>query len=93
MIGCYHLGIVKAFMAEGVLPKIISGSSMGSVWAAFTCVRTDEEVKRDLKAEILPDKMKRLDVDWPERMRRLAKEGAFFRHEEWLEQVSGNNMK
>ncbi len=43
--GIYHLGVVKALLAEGLLPRIISGSSMGAIVAAAACSKTDEELK------------------------------------------------
>ena len=42
-MGNYHLGIVEAYRKEGILPKIMSGSSMGSIICAFVCTRTDKE--------------------------------------------------
>ncbi|MBF0100734.1 MAG: DUF3336 domain-containing protein [Desulfobacterales bacterium] len=42
--GIYHLGVVKALWKQKLLPKIISGSSMGSIVAAGVCARTDHEL-------------------------------------------------
>ncbi len=43
--GIYHLGVVKALAEQGLLPKIISGSSMGAIVAAAACCKTDQELK------------------------------------------------
>jgi predicted acylesterase/phospholipase RssA len=46
-LGLYHTGVVKAMWECGVLPRIISGSSAGSIIGAMFCTRTDDEI-RDL---------------------------------------------
>jgi NTE family protein len=43
--GIYHLGVIKALSEQNLLPKIISGSSMGAIVAAAACSKTDEELK------------------------------------------------
>jgi len=40
----YHLGVIKALFQQGVLPRIFSGSSAGSLIASLVCTRTDEEL-------------------------------------------------
>jgi len=47
-LGFYHVGVVKALMDNGVLPRVISGASAGSILAAMVGTRTDEECKRDM---------------------------------------------
>ena len=42
--GIYHLGVAKALLDQGLLPKVISGSSMGAIVAAASCTRDDEEL-------------------------------------------------
>ena len=42
--GIYHLGVVKALWEQKLLPKIISGSSMGAIVASGVCSRTDDEL-------------------------------------------------
>jgi len=41
--GLYHFGVVLELMAQGLLPKVISGSSVGSIMVAFLCCLTTEE--------------------------------------------------
>lgn len=42
----FHLGAVLAMWNEGVLPRIISGSSGGSVIGAIVCTHVDEDVEK-----------------------------------------------
>ncbi|MGK5091049.1 patatin-like phospholipase family protein [Deltaproteobacteria bacterium TL4] len=42
--GIYHLGVVKSLWEQKLLPKIISGASMGSIVAAGICSRSDAEL-------------------------------------------------
>jgi predicted acylesterase/phospholipase RssA len=37
----YHFGVVKTLAEEGLLPKVISGSSVGSLIAAILCTSKD----------------------------------------------------
>lgn len=50
--GYYHFGVVRALVDEGLLPRIIAGTSAGAIVAAFACTRTDEELKEMLKGEL-----------------------------------------
>jgi predicted acylesterase/phospholipase RssA len=47
-----HFGVVKAFLDEGLLPRVITGTSAGGIVAALTCTRTDEELKVLLRPEL-----------------------------------------
>ena len=38
-------GIVRGLMEQGLLPRIIAGSSVGSIVAALAAVHTDEELR------------------------------------------------
>jgi len=42
-LGHYHVGVVKALMSNGLLPRVLSGASAGSVLCAMIGTRTDEE--------------------------------------------------
>ncbi|RUS34039.1 hypothetical protein BC938DRAFT_482709 [Jimgerdemannia flammicorona] len=42
--GLYHLGVVKALNQAGLLPRIISGTSVGALMAALICIHTDSEL-------------------------------------------------
>lgn len=43
-LGTHHIGVLQALVDAGLLPRIISGSSSGSIMAAMICTRTDEEL-------------------------------------------------
>lgn len=47
-LGFYHVGVVKALLSNGLLPRVISGASAGSILCAMVATRTDEECVRDL---------------------------------------------
>lgn len=40
----FHAGVVKALWSEGLLPRILSGSSGGSVIGAVVCTHRDEDL-------------------------------------------------
>ena len=33
-LGYYHMGVIRALFEEGLLPRVISGASAGSIMAA-----------------------------------------------------------
>ncbi|KAG0219392.1 acyl transferase/acyl hydrolase/lysophospholipase [Mortierella sp. GBAus27b] len=43
-MGLMHIGVVKTLFENKLLPRIVSGSSCGSIIAAILCTRTDEEI-------------------------------------------------
>lgn len=43
-LGAYHLGVVDALVTAGLLPRVISGASAGSIVAATVCCRTQTEL-------------------------------------------------
>ncbi|KAG0323811.1 hypothetical protein BGZ99_002481, partial [Dissophora globulifera] len=43
-MGLMHIGVIKTLYESQLLPRIISGSSCGSIIAAILCTRTDEEL-------------------------------------------------
>ncbi|KAJ1341290.1 hypothetical protein BSLG_004152 [Batrachochytrium salamandrivorans] len=42
--GMYHIGVVKSLFERGLLPRIISGTSVGALIAALVCIHTDVEL-------------------------------------------------
>jgi TAG lipase/steryl ester hydrolase/phospholipase A2/LPA acyltransferase len=46
-LGFYHVGVVKALMLNGLMPRVLGGSSAGSIVTAIIATRTDEECFRD----------------------------------------------
>lgn len=47
--GMNHVGVLKALFQAKLLPRIISGTSAGSIVCAVLCTRTDEEIPGVLK--------------------------------------------
>lgn len=47
-LGFFHVGVVKALMENGLLPRVLSGASAGSIVCAMIGTRTNEECMRDL---------------------------------------------
>merc|ERR1719163_1101343 len=43
-MGMYHFGVIKALHLNGLLPRIIAGTSAGSIVVGAIAVRTDEEL-------------------------------------------------
>lgn len=43
-LGTFHMGVVKALFEHELLPRILAGSSAGSIVASIICIRTDEEL-------------------------------------------------
>jgi TAG lipase/steryl ester hydrolase/phospholipase A2/LPA acyltransferase len=43
-MGMMHIGVIKAMFEAGVLPRVISGASAGSIVAAVVCTKKDEEI-------------------------------------------------
>jgi hypothetical protein len=44
-LGLYHIGVMKALHDNNLLPRVLSGSSVGSIICAMVGTRTDEELK------------------------------------------------
>ncbi|HEY0914755.1 MAG TPA: DUF3336 domain-containing protein [Solimonas sp.] len=45
-LGMFHLGVIKALHEQGLLPRVISGSSAGSIIASVVGSRSDAELGR-----------------------------------------------
>ncbi len=45
VLGFYHLGVVKTLLDQGLLPRVISGSSAGSLVAGVLGCHSDEELE------------------------------------------------
>ena len=43
-LGYYHMGVSRALFVEGLLPRVISGASAGSLMAAMIGTKTDAEL-------------------------------------------------
>jgi predicted acylesterase/phospholipase RssA len=49
VLGFYHLGVVKTLLEQGLLPRVISGSSAGSIMAGVLATHTDREMEHFLE--------------------------------------------
>lgn len=87
MMGNYHWGHAKGLLENNALPHIISGTSAGSVIGAILCTRTDEEIERDMRPEVLCNKLKCFSRPWPDRIRSLWRTGHLFDFDEWYEMI------
>jgi TAG lipase / steryl ester hydrolase / phospholipase A2 / LPA acyltransferase len=47
-LGFYHVGVVKTLLENRLMPRVIGGSSAGSIVCSMIGTRTDEECLRDL---------------------------------------------
>jgi TAG lipase/steryl ester hydrolase/phospholipase A2/LPA acyltransferase len=45
VLGFYHLGVVKTLLEQGLLPRVISGSSAGSLVAGVVGTHTEKELE------------------------------------------------
>jgi predicted acylesterase/phospholipase RssA len=42
----YHYGVTRCLWEKGILPKVITGSSGGSIVAGLVCSKTDIELEK-----------------------------------------------
>ena len=52
-LGNFHLGVIKSLAEEDLLPRVISGASAGSIFAAMVGTNKREKVKEFFKVENL----------------------------------------
>ena len=50
-----HSGMILALLENNCLPKILSGSSAGSIYGSYVAVRSDDEIRNGLTPETLMD--------------------------------------
>jgi predicted acylesterase/phospholipase RssA len=43
-LGIYHVGVIKALLECNLMPRVLCGSSAGSILASFVCTSTKEEL-------------------------------------------------
>ena len=72
-----HVGVVKAFLDAGLLPRVITGTSAGGLIAALVCTRTDDELKLLLIPD-LANKITACEEPYSVWMKRVWKTGARF---------------
>ncbi|KAJ1973587.1 hypothetical protein H4R35_004040 [Dimargaris xerosporica] len=84
--GYHHLGVIKTLLAHGLLPKVVSGTSAGSLIAALTCCYTDEELQVLIRPE-LHMHMNACSDPWLVRLARFWREGVLFDAGRWAHQA------
>ena len=52
-LGMFHIGVLRALWLENLLPRVISGSSAGSIIAAVAGTHSDEELEKIFDPEYL----------------------------------------
>ncbi len=57
-LGFFHCGVIKSLVEHDLLPKVVSGSSAGSIIAALVGTRTNEELLDVVKPEFIQQKFK-----------------------------------
>lgn len=60
--GAFHLGVLKALLERQLLPRVLSGSSAGSIVAALVCTRTDIELSELFSS--LETQINQLNIDF-----------------------------
>ncbi|KAL7578994.1 hypothetical protein ACA910_019040 [Epithemia clementina (nom. ined.)] len=87
MMGLYHFGVLKGLARQGILPRIISGTSAGSVVGSVICTRTDEELKTVLHPDVIAPHMTCFDRPWKDRLISIYKNGHMFDLNEWMVKI------
>lgn len=87
--GFFHFGVIRALFDAGLLPRVISGSSAGSIGAALLCTRSDAELKDYLDSFV---DIGSLDFYGAPKsffgyLRHLATKGALHTAEEYIERL------
>ncbi len=85
-LGIYHLGVVKALFLRGLLPSIISGSSMGAIIAAAICTRAPDELATIFEH---PERVHRVAVKL-KGLREIARDKSLFGHAQLIEHITAN---
>ena len=83
--GMNHVGVVKSMWQAGLLPRIISGASAGSIVCAVLCTRVDEEIPEVIETFPYGDMDVFDDSTNPETV--FAKIGRFLKHGAWIDIV------
>jgi len=84
-MGLQHIGVLEALGESEVIPRIVSGTSAGSIVAAAYCVRTSAEVNRDFQKDFLYPRFQALWNSWSERLYKLVTKGYMFEQDLWRE--------
>jgi hypothetical protein len=56
-LGLFHIGVIEELEAQGLLPRVVTGSSAGSIMAGILATHTDSELQAMLDPEYI-------DFEW-----------------------------
>jgi len=56
-LGLFHIGVIEELAAQGLLPRVVTGSSAGSIMAGILATHTDPELEEMLDPEYI-------DFEW-----------------------------
>jgi len=56
-LGLFHLGVIEALLEQHLLPRVITGSSAGSIIGGYLATHSDKEMERELRSG-------QLDYEW-----------------------------
>lgn len=56
-LGLFHIGVIEELEEQGLLPRVVTGSSAGSIMAGILATHTDEELESMLNPEYI-------DFEW-----------------------------
>ena len=84
--GIYHFGVIQTLLEHGLLPDVISGTSMGAIVAGFVGTHTDEEILEKLA---VPENNHFIPLSWfrPDDM---IRQGSMFDHKQLIECIQAN---
>ena len=55
--GLFHIGVIEELQSEGLLPRVVTGSSAGAIMAGILATHTDDELQEMLNPEYI-------DFEW-----------------------------
>ncbi|KAJ1550583.1 hypothetical protein HK096_006119 [Nowakowskiella sp. JEL0078] len=87
--GLAHLGVIKTLLNKKLLPRIISGSSVGSIIAALTCCKTEEELVHLFDYNKLNTNLFGTDTIF-QKLNNWRKTGAFFNQTALIDGIKEN---
>lgn len=81
--GILHIGVMRELHRGGLLPRIISGSSAGSIFASILCIHVDEEIEELLSIPLDKESFEIFEASGQregmmERLARFLKHGTWF---------------
>ncbi|GAA6064627.1 hypothetical protein JCM10212_006072, partial [Sporobolomyces blumeae] len=89
--GYYHFGVIRALLDQGLIPRVVTGTSAGAIVAAFVCCRTDSEISQ-LLTPVLADRITACSEPFSVWVRRAWRTGARFDTLEWAKKAAWFTM-